>query len=473
MSDEERREEFDLLVVGAGSGNSLIGPEFDDWSIALIDDGEYFGGTCLNAGCIPTKMFVHVADVAADAADGDRFGLHVPPGRVDWPAMRERIFGRTDEISAAGERYRAEDCPNVTLVRESVTFEDAHTVVTSGGRHLHGRVVVIAAGSRPRTLAAPHEEDPAIYDSDSVMRMDRLPDSMIIAGGGAVAAEFAHIFSSLGVKVTVINRSARLLRMLDDEVSDAFTEIASRRWEVHSGSTIVSVVRDGDDLCATTEDGARHWAQTVFTAQGRITNADRLHASVAFDVEDGRIEVDDAQRVLHDGVPLPDVYALGDICSAHQLKHVANHQARLVRYNITHPDAPHRGDPGPIPAAIFSHPQIAHFGLTQAHAVERFGPDAVVTVRQDYGGTAYGWALEDTTGFCKLVVSAPGGALLGAHLIGPEASMLLQPLIQAAAMGRSVRGLARGQYWPHPSAVEVVENALLRAEEALNAGGTS
>ncbi|HEU0257593.1 MAG TPA: mycothione reductase [Microbacteriaceae bacterium] len=467
MSESSAVVDYDLLVIGAGSGNTLIGPEFDEWSIALVDDGEHFGGTCLNAGCIPTKMFVHVADVAGDAADAARLGWHQPAGHVDWPALRQRIFGRTDAISAAGERYRATECPNVTLVRESVVFEDAHTVVTAGGRRLRGRVVVVAAGSRPRPLTAPHDDDPAIYDSDSIMRIDQLPASMIIAGGGAVAMEFAHVFSSFGVRVTIVNRSPRLLRTLDDEVSRAFTDIATRRWHVHAGSPIVRVARDGAQLDVVTADGAHHLAESLLVAQGRIPNTDRLGLAPFFDVVDGRLSVDDAQRAQHDGAVVPGVYALGDICSAYELKHVANHQARLVRHNITHPDAPHRGNPGPVPAAIFSHPQVAHFGLTEAEALRRYGRDHVVTARYDYAGTAYGWAFEDTTGFCKLVVSAPDGAILGAHLIGPQASILLQPLIQAAALGRGVRGLARAQYWPHPAAVEVVENALLHAEEAL------
>jgi len=460
--------EADLLIIGAGSGNSLIGPEFDDRSIVLVDDGEHFGGTCLNAGCIPTKMFVRVADVATDAADSGRLGLAVPPSHADWPAIRDRVFGRTDAISAGGERYRAEDCPNVTLVRRSVRFEDAHTVVATDGTRYHAGAVVVAAGSRPRAFEAAGAGDPRIHDSDSIMRIDALPRSMVIAGGGAVAVEFAHVFSSYGVEVTVVNRSPRLLRALDADVSDRFTEIASRRWDVRTGSVVTSIDPAEDGLSVTLSDGATIGAELFLDARGRVPNTDRLGAAGIFDVEpDGRLAVDDAQRVLVGGEPMPGVFALGDVSSVHQLKHVANHQARLVQHNLLHPDDLRRGDPGPIPAAIFSHPQIAHFGATEAEAVATYGADAVVTVRQDYGGTAFGWALEDTTGFCKLVVAVDDGRLLGAHMIGPEASMLLQPLIQAAALGRSVLGLARAQYWPHPAAVEVIENALLAAEAEI------
>jgi mycothione reductase len=164
-------------------------------------------------------------------------------------------------------------------------------------------------------------------------------------------------------------------------------------------------------------------------------------------------------------VPVDGIFALGDISSPWQLKHVANHEARVVQHNLAHPSRLASGALWPVPAAIFSHPQIAHFGLTEREATES-SLETVVAVH-DYGGTAFGWALEDTTSFCKLIVERDSGLILGAHIIGPEASILIQPLVQAASASRSVRGLARSQYWPHPAATEVVENALLKAEEKL------
>jgi Pyruvate/2-oxoglutarate dehydrogenase complex, dihydrolipoamide dehydrogenase (E3) component, and related enzymes len=464
-----------MIVIGGGSGNSLIGDGFSEWRVALIDDGERFGGTCLNAGCIPTKMFVRVADVATDAVEGERLGLIADVDPVDWPLVRDRVFAKTDKISRAGYRYRDEKSANVTVFRESVGFEDAHTIVSASGERLHAPVIVIAAGSRPRPLLAAYEPDPAIHDSDSIMRIDGLPRSLVIIGGGAVAVEFAHVFSSFGVEVTLVTRSARLLTTLDADVSERFTELAKRRWRHLPRQTVDSIERHGEELELTLASGERLSAEAVLVAQGRVPNTDTLAAaSVGLDLhDDGRLVVDSQQRVLSHGVPLAGVFALGDVSSAWQLKHVANHEARLVEHNILHPDAPIGGDPGPVPAAVFSHPQIAHFGLTEAQAesAARAGGSPFVAVTQEYRTTAYGWALEDTTSFCKLIVDAGadagGGQLLGAHIIGPEASILIQPLILAASRGLGVHGLARGQYWPHPAASEVVENALLKAEEAL------
>jgi Pyruvate/2-oxoglutarate dehydrogenase complex, dihydrolipoamide dehydrogenase (E3) component, and related enzymes len=467
VPDRSAPRRFDLIVIGAGSGNALIGSEFAHWSIALIDDGEWFGGTCLNAGCIPTKMFVRVADVAADAEGGDRIGLSATVDPVDWPRVRDRVFAKTDKISFAGFRYRDQKSPNVTVIRRSVRFEDPHTIVTADGDRLTAPRVVVAAGSRPRALEAPHEPDAAIHDSNSIMRIESLPESVTILGGGAIAAEFAHVFSAFGTDVTIVLRGQRMLDRLDDDVSEAFTRLAAERWRLITGETVTSVDRVGEQLCVSLASGARVQSEVVLVAEGRVPNTDTLAvADAGFDLEpDGRLVVDARQRVLAGGEPVDGVYALGDVSSVWQLKHVANHEARVVAHNLASPGDPMENTLSPVPAAVFSHPQVAHVGLSERDARER-GID-VVAVSQEYRTTAYGWALEDTTSFAKLVVERGTGVLLGAHIIGPEASILIQPLVQAATDRRDIRGLARGQYWPHPAATEVVENALLKAEEAL------
>ncbi|PJJ55112.1 mycothione reductase [Compostimonas suwonensis] len=461
-------QHVDLIVIGAGSGNSLIGPEFHDKTVALLDDGRWFGGTCLNAGCIPTKMFVHVADVAAHAADAPRIGLSFTRDPVDWLAIRDRVFAKTDKISRAGFRYRDEKSPNVTVFRETFRFDGPRTLVSASGVRLSGEQIVIAAGSRPRPLEVPHDgDDPALHTSDSIMRIDALPASLTILGGGAVAVEFAHVFSALGVRVTLVARSERLLTELDHEISERFTALASEHWSLRLGAHLGGVARDGAELVVSLDGGEELRSELVLVAQGRIPNADRLGAaSAGYDLEaDGRLAVDHHQRALSGGEPVAGVYGLGDVSSMWELKHVANHEARIVEHNLAHPHELIGGHPGPVPSAIFSRPQIAHFGLTEEQA-RRSHPDAVVVV-QEYRTTAYGWALEDVTSICKLVVDRETALLLGAHIVGPEASILIQPLIQAASQGLSIRGLARGQYWPHPAASEVVENALLKAEEEL------
>ena len=216
---------------------------------------------------------------------------------------------------------------------------------------------------------------------------------------------------------------------------------------------------DSSGIRATLDDGTVLTGDVLLVATGRIPNSDLLDldaAGVATHV-DGRIVVDPQQRTRAEGV-----YALGDISSEYQLKHVANHEARVVAHNLLHPDEPVATDHRFVPAAVFTDPQIATVGLTETDCVTR-GLDFAVKV-QEYGDVAYGWAMEDTTGFCKVIAERGSGRLLGAHLMGPQASGLIQPLVQAMSLGQSAREIATGQYWIHPALPEVVENALLGLE---------
>ena len=448
---------YDLAIIGTGSGNSVVTPDFDDWQIAIIESGT-FGGTCINVGCIPTKMFVYSADVADTVRHAARYGVDAHIDGVRWTDIRDRIFGRIDPIAVGGRDYRANG-PNTVLYQAEARFVGPRELVLATGQRLTADRIVLAAGSRATVPMAIAESGVAFHTSDTVMRLDRLPEHLAIIGGGYIASEFAHVFSALGSRVTLVARGERLVRHLDADISQAFTDSACRRWDVHLDTRIESIARDpsGDHLTRLVlSDGATVRADTVLVATGRTPNSDHLDPGVAGLqlTDDGRIWVDEFQRTNVDGI-----WALGDVSSPYQLKHVANHEARIVAHNLANPESMIATDHRYVPSAIFTHPQLASVGLTEAEAIGR-GHDIAVS-RQAYSGTAYGWAMEDTESFAKLIADRSTGLLLGAHILGPHASTLIQPLIQAMSFGQPVDGLARGQYWIHPALAEVVENALL------------
>jgi mycothione reductase len=446
---------FDLAVIGTGSGNSVVDERLADRRVALVEKGT-FGGTCLNVGCIPTKMFVYPADIAYSAAHGGRLGLETRFHRARWPEIRERIFGRIDPISIGGRFWRAEKNENVTLFEGHARFVDVRTLDTGTGRTITADQVVIAAGSRPVLPEVEGLSDVGFHTSDTIMRIDDLPDRLLILGGGFVAAEFAHVFASFGTRVTVVNRSARLLRAQDDEISERFTEVARRQWDVRLEAQATKVERYDGGVRAHLSDGSTVHADTVLVAVGRISNADGMDlekTGVERDA-DGVIVVDEYQRTNVDGI-----WALGDVANYYQLKHVSNHEARVVQHNLLHPGDLMKARHDAVPSAVFSHPQVASVGLTEQTARAQ-GVDYVVAHEQ-YGATAYGWAMEDTTSFAKLLADPATGLILGAHFMGPQASNLIQPVIQAMAFGQTAQEVARGQYWIHPALMEVVENLLL------------
>jgi len=448
---------FDLAIIGTGSGNSVIGPEFDDWRVAIIEEST-FGGTCLNVGCIPTKMYVYPADLAVSAEHAARLGVDMDVVAVRWADIRDRVFGRIDPISESGREYRRRG-PNTTLYEAHAVFSGPHQLTLSSGEAITADRIVIATGSRAVVPDVVAQADVPYHTSDTVMRIDRLPERVAILGGGYIACEFAHVFAAFGAHPTVIARSAPLLRHVDADLSSAFTRLVGERWDLRLGRTARALSRSGDEIRVDLDDGSSVQADLLLVATGRVPNSDRLDlATAGVKVHpDGRVAVDAQQRTS-----VAHIWALGDVCAEHQLKHVANHEGRVVAHNLAHPDAPIESDHRFVPFAVFTNPQIASVGLTEEQA--RAEGRRFVTASQGYGGTAYGWAMEDTTSFCKLIADPATGKLLGAHLIGEQAATLVQPLIQALSFGLGVREMARGQYWIHPALTEVVENALLHLD---------
>ncbi len=454
---------FDLVVIGSGSGNTLIDDSFSHLRTAIVERG-VFGGTCLNVGCIPTKMFVHPADLAASVAESGRLGVDLRLEGVRWRDIRDRVFGRIDPISANGREYRAAGIPGTTLFEGTARFVGDRTLriaLSDGGEEtITADQVVLAAGSRATIPPVPGIEDVPVHTSDTIMRIDDVPERLAILGGGVIAAEFAHVFGSFGSRVTIINRSERLLGALDEDLSTAFTEHARRTWDVRSPARVTraEVTTDGGvrlELSGPGDPGTVE-ADLLLVATGRRPNSDLL------DLAAGGVEVDEAGVVVtdvHQRTSAPGVWALGDVANPFQLKHLANHEARIVQHNLLHPDDLRERDHRTVPAGVFTRPQIATVGLTEAQARRR-GIDYVVA-RQQYGDVAYGWATEDTDGFAKLLLDPATGRLLGAHLYGLDATTVIQPLITAMTFGIPAHEFARGQFWIHPALSEVAENALL------------
>ncbi|MDR1266533.1 MAG: mycothione reductase [Propionibacteriaceae bacterium] len=464
--------DFDIVVIGAGSGNALVGAGFPERRVALIDDGVPFGGTCLNKGCIPSKMLSQVAHHVATIRRADRLGVSTGAPTVDWPAVRERVFGRTDPLAEAAEASRAAS-EKVTLFRGRAQFTDPHTVrvdlFDGSTATVTSDSFVVATGSRPVVPDIAGLDDPRlagmVFTSDDIMRVEKLPKTLAIMGGGVVATEMADIFAGLGCQVTVVQRSGQLLRRADRAVAAALTAELAQRVTLRLNQTLSEVEPSGRGVTLYAHDvnGIEYTysAEALLLAVGRRPNTDRLGVEAA-GLEltaDGRLVVDANQRTS-----VPHIWALGDVDSPEPLKHVANLEARIVRHNLEQPKQLVATDDRPIPAALFTTPQAAWVGATE-QALEQSGRPYVAAV-QHYRDVAYGWAMEDDCDhhFVKLLADPATGAILGGHIVGPEAALLLQPIIQAMTFNLDATTMARGQYWPHPGLQEVVENALLKLD---------
>jgi mycothione reductase len=452
---------FDIAIIGTGSGNSILDERYADKKVAICEQG-LFGGTCLNVGCIPTKMFVYAAEVAQTVREGARFGVDAHIDDIRWPDIVSRIFGRIDPLATGGEHYRRSS-PNVTVYASHTRFvgpaDSGYRLRTETGDEFTADQVVIAAGARAVVPDAIATCGVDVHTSDTIMRIPELPEHLVIVGGGFVAVEFAHVFSALGCRVSIVIRGSTLLSREDDTICERFTDIAGKKWSIRTHRNVIGAHTDGSQTILELDDSSTLRADAVLVATGRRPNGDLLDAeTVGVEVKDGQVSVDEFQRTTARGI-----FALGDVCSPFQLKHVANHEARVVRHNLLQDwddaDALMPSNHRFVPSAVFTDPQIASVGLTENQA-RAAGYNISVKI-QDYCDVAYGWAMEDTTGFAKVIVERDTGVILGAHIMGHQASSLIQPLIQAMNFGLTGQDMARGQYWIHPALPEVIENALL------------
>ncbi len=446
---------YDLIVLGAGSGNSLFTSELAHLRSAIVEPGA-FGGTCLNRGCIPSKMFVVAADVVRMVREGGRLGVHATVDLVDWPAIRDRIFGRIDPLHAAAVQYRREN--GIDVYTGAARFVAPRELEVDGER-MRADQIVVSVGARPVVPEIPGLDSVAFETSDTIMRIDAVPRRLVILGGGFIAAELGHVFEAFGAEVTIVQRGPRLLMAEDEAVSVRFTELAQHRFRLLLDSEVSAVAARGTGVAVTvTRAGGSQVieADTLLVAAGRRPNTDLVDAvagGLELD-EHGHIVADDAYRTS-----VPGVWSFGDAANHFQLKHMANAEQRVVSHNLLHPDDAQTLSHALVPHAVFGDPQVASVGLTEGQARAR-GLDHVV-VSRDYAETAYGWALEDTTSFVKLVVDPRSRLLLGAHILGPSAAILIQPLLQAMMLGQRVDQLAHDVLYIHPALSEVIEQALL------------
>ncbi|MFE3609999.1 mycothione reductase [Streptomyces goshikiensis] len=447
----------DLVVIGAGSGNAVVDDSFADLDVAIVEE-RWFGGTCLNAGCIPSKMFAYTAHVARTAREAGTHNVDAAVSGVRWRAARDRVFHRLDAERDEGRNGRAGQ-DFVTVYEGRAQFTGPRTLRierADGVIDITATQIVVAAGSRPMVPPIVADSGLPYETSDTVMRIESTPRRLAILGGGYIAAELAEVFAAAGSDVTIVEKEQRLLGPQDETVAERFTELVRSRYDLRLGRELTAIGGNPGALRLTLDDGSTVEADMLLVAVGRAPNGDRLNLEAAGIAthDDGRVVVDRFQRTSAEGV-----FALGDISSPVPLKHVANREAKVVAHNLRHPDGLITCDHEQVPAAVFTQPQIASVGLTEQDCRERELDHRVGTA--EYADIAYGWAMEDTTGFCKVLAEPVTGRLLGAHIMGAQAPTLIQPLVLATTFGIEASALAGSPYWIHPALTEVVENALL------------
>ena len=450
-------KEFDLVVIGAGSGlNVATKAAAAGLKTAIVEEGP-MGGTCLNRGCIPSKIILHSADVAETTDGAPRFGI-VPKGySVDFAKVTRRASAAADRESREIEEG-IKDTENLTLFKSRARFIGERAIV-AGTETIRGKKVVVAAGTRPAIPAIDGINGVKYMTSDEALRLRKQPKSVVILGGGFIAAEMAHFFGALGTKVIIVQRSM-MLRNEDREITDAYVKAVRKKYTVIPGYEPKSVSRKGGKivLVVKNEAGAKTiTADSFLVATGRVPNSDVL------DVAKAGIEVDNRGYIRTNDyleTTAKNVWAFGDIAGKYLLKHSANLEAQYVWNNIS--GRKKKVDYWPMPHAVFSSPQIAAVGYTEEELKEK-GVDYVIG-KHYYRGTGMGLALDEKDGFVKMLVERKSRKMLGCHIIGPDAASIIHEAVVAMKAGLTADAIAHTVHI-HPALSEVVQRAAMKAHQ--------
>jgi mycothione reductase len=456
-------KEYDVIIIGSGSGANLVNDALShNKTVAIVDKGPA-GGTCLNVGCIPTKMIVYPADRIMDIREASKLGITADIKEINFAAIMERMR-RTVKKSRDTIQKTLEEAEGFDYYGGEARFIADYTLEVNI-KTIKGKTIFLASGARPLIPPIKGIESIEYLTNESALKLTERPESMIMIGGGYVAAEFAHFFEAMGTKVTILQRDERLVPEEEPEISEQLKTAFSRRMTIHTNTEAFEVRQTGKVTTVTAKerDSGKQLevvAQYILIAAGRRSNADVLmvgNTGVKTD-ERGYIIVDEFLETSK-----KDIWAFGDAVGKKMFRHAANHEAELVWHNAVH-GKKSRMNFLTVPHAVFSYPEIASVGLTEEQAVKLMGKHEVLVGKAMYRDVARGEAMMETEGFTKAVVHRKTGKILGYHIIGPQASILVQEVVNAMAGDGNLWSIAKGMHI-HPALSEVVLKAFGKLNE--------
>ena len=454
---------FDLVIIGAGPGGyvaAIKGAKLG-LSVAVVENREV-GGTCLNRGCIPAKAMIHASQVYREMKEGGQFGIFAENVRYEDDKILEYKEGTSGSLRQGVEQlFKAN---NVTLVKGTGTLQADKTVLVTGcegkeeSRVLKGTHVLLASGSKPMNLPIEGLDLPGVLTSDGLLGLQHAPESLLIIGGGVIGAEFASVFSSLGIRVTIVEALPRLLANLDKDISQNLKMILKKRGiKIYTGAMVKRIEKTEHGLaCVFEEKGEekREEADYVLSAAGRVPETEKLLGpGTELAMERGRITVDSNFETSMEGV-----YAIGDVIKGIQLAHVASAQGVWVAEHLA--GTGHSIDLSVVPSCVYTSPEIASVGLTE-EAAQAGIPVSVGKFLMSANGKSQ--ISREERGFIKIIAEADTKVVLGAQMMCARATDMIGEMATAVANKLTVPQLLLGMR-AHPTYNEAVGEALEELE---------
>ncbi|VVB86455.1 Dihydrolipoyl dehydrogenase [uncultured archaeon] len=454
-------KEYYAIVIGTGSAMNFV-EELQHRNpgkkIAIIDKDEP-GGICLTRGCIPSKLLIYPADLVREIGTAGKFGIDVELKSIDFTRIMERMRGIiSNYISSIREGLTS--VPTIDYYHEAAEFIAPYTM-KAGNETITSKMIFLCTGSKPAIPNVMGLESVKYLTSDTVLGLISLPESITIMGGGFIAAEYAHFFSAMGSRVTVIGRNPRFLPNEEPEVSGLAAREMSKHMDIITNHEVIEIQnKDGGKKKIIAQDRSNGRkvevvSDELLVATGRVPNTDILHpekSGIRTD-EKGWIVVNEYLETSQ-----PNIWAFGDADGKYLFKHVANYESIVVYENAVLKKNV-KVDYHAVPYAIFSHPEIAAVGLKEKEAIEKYGEKNVLIGFERYEDTARGEAMEVKDFFVKVIVEAGTNKILGAHIIGPHASVLIQEIVNLMyTIEQSATTVRQGMHI-HPALSEVVGRA--------------
>ena len=442
----------DIAIIGGGSAGYAAARSAHEAGadVAVIDHGPW-GGLCILRGCMPSKAILRSAEIAAHLNRATEFGLAAVEVQANLAAILER---KTKLISDFAE-YRREQLHDgrFTLYEERARFLSPQTLQI-GDKVLEAEHFIIATGSTVQHIAIPGLDQVGYITSDDAFELREQPESMIVLGGGAVAVELAQFFQRIGTQVKLIQRSPHILSSGDEDLARPVeARFREEGMEVYTGTKLHKFTQqDQGRIAHFSQDGAEKTlsGELILQTLGRRPNIDGLGLDNAgVEIDHGRIAVDSAMRTSQ-----PHIYAVGDVNGEQEIVHIAIEQGEIAAHNATHPDRPeHRFDKRLNAQAIFTEPQVASVGLYEKDCQRKNIPYLVASYPFDDHGKSM--TMGETHGHVKILCDPRSGEIIGAHIVGPEASELIHELIAVMYFRGSVGDLARIPHY-HPTLAEIL-----------------
>ncbi|MDQ1275045.1 MAG: mycothione reductase [Euryarchaeota archaeon] len=452
---------YDLVVIGTGSGMNYVNSIIDSnpgMKIAVIDKDEP-GGICLTRGCIPSKLLLYPAELVRGAETASHFGIKLEIKDIEFSKIMERMRSKIGEDIEMIKQGLKEN-EYLDYYPEPAEFISPYTLKV-GEETLHSKMIFLCTGSRPAVPPVRGLEETGYLTSDTVLELNECPKSLAILGGSYIGAEYGHFFSAMGAEVTVIGRNSHFLPQEEPEISELARIKMSEYMRILTNHEAIEVRKEDSGqktVLAKDRDSGKETEITVdeiLVATGRVPNTDILHpekAGIKTDPQ-GWILVDEYLETSQ-----PNIWAFGDANGKYLLKHVGNYESGIVYLNAIMQEKV-KVDYHAVPHAVFSYPEIAGAGMSEKEAIEEFGEKRVIIGFKLFEETAKGAAMEARDYFVKVIIDGLEERILGAHIIGPHASILIHQIIPLMyTPSRSAKPIMQ-MMDIHPSLSEVVKRA--------------